>query len=561
MAKNYQFLKTGLFAKPFMQSRITTHSMTFKEKALGYFVGPAGIIIFNSVINTLRELYYTSVVPVDKLFGTGTYLAITTIASLVGIFFGLGVSWVIERTFSPAGRIRPYILIASVILLIGGGMIFACPFARGSAAQLVWIYAANILYSGIGFTIYNFRYQRISLATRNLKDRASTTTVYYAADNIISGVLVGMVVSSVIYYRFLASDVTGAAWRKLVFGAMVLAVPLMLVEYFYTRERVTEETDDIRVTRDGAVEHLPLRTQIKAMLTDKYYVLTLIMTIVLTLTGSLQGSNIRTNYCQWVLGATAENNLQVLYMAIAMAPMGFGILLIFPLVKKLGGRKVVLIGSVLCVAAGTACMIKPASIPVAFAGSFVFSIGTLTMTYVGPVFAQQANDIIEYRYGFRPEGCLAANLIAVVYGALLTPVGGLYETVLVALGYDAYSEVGQNSAVTAWIVFVWFGIVVIKGLVYIFCLVPFDAEKIINSVQSELKQRHRDAVLARGDVWVDPEEQERLAKEESERQAEANRIADLKESCARRGLDFDTENEKYLKKAAKKAKRRAAKRQ
>lgn len=30
-----QFLKTGLFEKDFMQTKIKTHSMSFKEKLLG----------------------------------------------------------------------------------------------------------------------------------------------------------------------------------------------------------------------------------------------------------------------------------------------------------------------------------------------------------------------------------------------------------------------------------------------------------------------------------------------------------------------------------------------
>lgn len=561
MKKDVKFLSKGLFSAPFMQSRIKTHSMTFKEKLLGFFVGPAGIIVFNSVINNLRELFYTSVVPVDNLFGMGTYLIITTLTSIIGILFGLAISYVIERTVSPAGRIRPYILIASVILLISGAMLFACPFEQGSTLHLIWLYAGNILFSGVGMTIFNFRYQKIALETRNLKDRSSTTTVYYAADNIISGVIVGMAVSSILYYRMLAHDMTGDNWRKLVFGTLFFAIPLMLVEYFYTRERVTEETNDISLQKDGTIERIPLKKQLKALLTNKYYLLTSVMTLGLALTGSLQGSNIRTNYCQWVLGANAENNLHTMYMVIAMAPMGFGIALIFPAVKKLGARMTVIIGSIICVVTGILCMVFPTSVPVAFAGSFVFSFGTLAITYVGPVFAQQANDIIEYKHGFRPEGSVASNIIGVVYGALLTPAAGLYETVLVALGYDAYSNAGQNASVVTWIVFVWFGIVVIKGLVYLICLIPFDAEEVIASVQVELKARHKQAVLARGEEWIDPEEMERLAKEESEHQFEENRIADLKVYCAKKGLDFDAENQKYLnkkvKKDAKKTKKRA----
>lgn len=74
-------------------------------------------------------------------------------------------------------------------------------------------------------------------------------------------------------------------------------------------------------------------------------------------------------------------------------------------------------------------------------------------------------------------------------------------------------------------------------------------------IQAELKRRRIASCEARGEVWIDDEERERLEREENERQAEIDRVADLKAKCAKKGLDFDTENQKYLdKKAAKDAK-------
>ena len=548
MKKDIQFLKGGLFDKPFMQSRIKSHSMTFVEKLLGYFLGPAGVIVFYAAIMNLRELYYTSVVPVDNLFGTGTYLLITTISSIIGVASGLAISWVMERTVCKAGRLRPYLLMSEILMTVSGVALFACPFSNGSAGQLVWLYIFNILYVGIATNVYGIRYNKMALGTRNLSDRATVTTVYTASDSIISGVIVGFVVSSILYYRILANDVTGNNWRMLIYILAIPAIPLSIVEYYFTRERVTEENIE---KKDGEIETIPLLQQLKDLFTNKYYILSLIMTIISLIAVYLAGTNCRTNYCQWVLGANAENNLQMMYMAVALAPMGFGIALIFPLVKRFGARKVCMAGGLITAIFGFLCMAFPTNIPVAFAGSFIYSFGTLALTYVGATFGQQANYIIEYKYGFRPESSLSGGLVMAVYNAALAPIGGLYETVLVARGYDAYAQ-SQNEQVISWIVFVWFGIVAIKGLVTFIALIPFDAGKIINSVQDELKERRKAAVLARGEEWIDEEERERLEKEESDRIAEADRIADLKERCARKGLDFDTENAKYLEKKAKK---------
>ena len=53
--------------------------------------------------------------------------------------------------------------------------------------------------------------------------------------------------------------------------------------------------------------------------------------------------------------------------------------------------------------------------------------------------------------------------------------------------------------------------------------------------------------------------QARREREEAEREAEENRIRDLREKCEKKGLDFDIENEKYLAKKAEKERRREEK--
>ena len=68
------------------------------------------------------------------------------------------------------------------------------------------------------------------------------------------------------------------------------------------------------------------------------------------------------------------------------------------------------------------------------------------------------------------------------------------------------------------------------------------------TINADLLEREKQAALARGEEWIDPEE---LAHRE-EAQREADRITDLREHCAKKGLDFDTENQKYLDKQAAK---------
>ena len=65
-------------------------------------------------------------------------------------------------------------------------------------------------------------------------------------------------------------------------------------------------------------------------------------------------------------------------------------------------------------------------------------------------------------------------------------------------------------------------------------------------IKAELLKRKKEAVLARGETWIEPEVQDALEREEAKKEHEENRIQDLQELCRKKGLDFETENEKYL---------------
>ena len=71
-------------------------------------------------------------------------------------------------------------------------------------------------------------------------------------------------------------------------------------------------------------------------------------------------------------------------------------------------------------------------------------------------------------------------------------------------------------------------------------------------IHAELRNRAKKAAEARGEVYIAPEELDRMEMEAAAKELEESRIAELKEKCAKKGLDFDKENQKYLDKVAKK---------
>lgn len=83
----------------------------------------------------------------------------------------------------------------------------------------------------------------------------------------------------------------------------------------------------------------------------------------------------------------------------------------------------------------------------------------------------------------------------------------------------------------------------------------FKLEDHLPQVSRELQERKVAECAALGIEYVPADELERREIEEQERIAEENRVKELKEHCAKRGLNFEAENQKVLdKRAAKKAK-------
>lgn len=556
-----QFLKKGLFEKDFMQTKVKTHSMSVAERALGYAVGPGFVAVYTIMITSLREMFYMSVMPIDQWYGSGTYMTLQSAASIIGAIVGLLIAFMVERTVSRAGRFRPYVLIGTVLMALSGIAMFWSPFPAGSTATLVWLWISNIFYFGIALNMYNLKANVISVSSRSLKDRNFVTTLSSSMENMIPGIFGAIIVSGWLYYVFLVNDTVGTYWRLFIAIPGVISIGAGILQYFYTRERITEENREMNKTEDDQVVKIPLIQQFKALLTNKYYILAMLAGMFFALGANLQGANARTYYCQWILGANEWNGLATIYLMLSMQPMAIGAVVIPMLTRKTGARKIQLVSCVLVLAGIAICYVNPYNFGIACIGGLVFSSGCAAMSNMNGVFGQQAADMVEYKHGFRTEGILASALTGAAFAMLISPTSAIYETVLHNLGFDAYA-VSQNASVNQWIIFAYYGGYAIQAIGILIVLIFFNVEKHIPVVHAELKARRKAAVLARGEEWVDEEELERQAWEEAQRVAEENRITDLKAKCAKKGLDFEKENQKYLAKVAKKkakAEKKAAK--
>lgn len=532
-----------------MNSRIKTASMTLKEKLLGYLLGPFGILAFVAVVNQLAELYYTEIFYIDRIFGSGTYLLMTWVTKAVGIFAGILIAYVVEHSESRQGRVRPLILIGCLLSALSGFFMFCIP-EMSNVAKLIWIYVFNILYNGFGAQLLALRTNMFTLCTRSQDDRNLVNLFEKMSSFLLVGTAVTLTVGSVLYYTMLHGHPAGN-WIGLIGAFAALSVPLSFVQYYYTMERVTSEGETAKKHKESTVS---LKDQVMALFKSKYWLMAIALTVVMLIANNLQGYNLNTNFCTIILGATAENGYNLWYTVASGVPMGLGILIVYPLCKKFTIRKTTIAFSIVAVLGCLIGFIAKTDFLGAIIGNFVFNMGTLPVIYILGALINAANDEVEHKHGFRPEGTVSVAIIMCAVNLITGIFAGVYETGLEMSGYDPMLDTLQPAGVVNWLYFIKYAVPAIEYLIIILILVFMDLEKKLPDMQKQIRARYKAEAEARGEIWVSPEELEEREREENARLAEEARIADLKEKCARLGLDFDTENQRYLDKKAKKTK-------
>ena len=166
-------------------------------------------------------------------------------------------------------------LIFGFISIIIGSLIFLFPGNTLGEAYWYYFFFLLICYHTIGSSyFYLFRDTICSLTTRSPREKAFIQYIRKMSWTLISGIIIGMLLNMVALPMWLEKDITG--YPKLMLILSVIAIPLLLLEYFYTRERITEDVT-LEQSKPGE-ENIPLKQQLKALFSNKNYVICLLYT-------------------------------------------------------------------------------------------------------------------------------------------------------------------------------------------------------------------------------------------------------------------------------------------
>lgn len=557
--KNIGLLSRGIFEKDFMNSKATTNTVSTKEWVLGHLIGPLGLIFVVNTIAALVEKFFTQ--QTGAMYGVdnvamiqqmgGIYEIIMTTAKVLAVGVGLLNGWLIQRTKSKQGRMRPWHLIFGFVSIIIGSLIFLFPGNTLGEAYWYYFFFLLICYHTVGSSyFYLFRDTICSLTTRDPKEKTHIQFIRKMSWTLLSGIVIGMVFNMVVLPLWLEKDIMG--YPILMVTMSIIAIPLLLLEYFYTRERITE---DVAVEHDRLDENkIPLREQMKALLSNKYFVILIVIATISGIVDNFKGGNVQYFYIKFMLGGAENPLMYTIYQVVTGVPLGIGAFAIYPLAKKVGiknltvgGYALVLIGSIM------GWMFPDQMIP-AMVGGFLRNVGWLPNAYIFATLMCFAYDSVEYKSHMRLEGMMGIAVITAIQALIYAPFAGGFESTILKLGFVDVEGIIPSVEVTNFMTLSFYLFDAILAAVVVILLPFVDVEKKLPEINAELLRRKKEAVLARGEEWIDPEEQERLDAERADAEREANRIADLKAYCQKKGLDFDTENAKYL--AKQEAKRR-----
>ncbi|MCH5159018.1 MAG: MFS transporter [Clostridiales bacterium] len=571
--------KKSIFETPLLSTKIkSANAKIFPEGALGYFLGPTLALIANSVLSTYLNRYFTEILnlgmwgSLDGVNPNGwgnTFLTLLPVVSVVFIILGnILVGRLMDRNKTKAGKARPLLLLAIPLSILALLVLFIIsPFATETSEQSTQILAVILLAVGynLWFAIaYPFYYTShaalVNLSTRNSKDRSLLATIANATTLAAMG-LCTMILPFFIdnlHVLFVNGDPNAAYghWKVLAIALMAVTALGTILEYYFTRERITEES-----FKAGAVQtekkSVPIGKQLKICFKDKFWIIMIIFFFLYQLGGMLKNVS-QLYYCQAYFDADVYNSMSATLAIIGAVPTALGMVIAWPLSNKIGKGRAILFGAILATIGGAIGFFAPGNFYVVAASFAIKALGSTPAMYLSLALLADILDHQEAQHGVRTDG-----LTMTIYGAIMAGMTGIATGLMNGI----YGAVGRTAnivdtpPVQAASLWLFIGGETICYVIIAVIFIFMGVEKFTKFDHKAITMDQKAAAEAEGVEYIDAAT--KLAQEEAEAAAASDeaRKAELKAKCDKKGLDFEQEEAKYQAAKAEKEKAAAAKKQ
>ena len=577
--------KKSIFENPLFSTKVKSANVKGPEMLLGYLIGPFGALLASGIFTTYLNKYwkevlfadYTTVIGYETVYvdgvakqqpiigfpdgsPVGTFLTLLPLLSAILIIVGnLLVGQLIERTKTRAGKARPWLLLSSVLLAVGCIVLFIAPMGNGTDTPVLTMVLTAIAYNvyyAVAYPLYNTANSTlVPVSTRNSSQRSLLASFENFAHIGVMGAG-GMVFPVIVGWITMknadgSTDLaaTKTAWMITFIIIGIITFLFVILQYYFTRERVTEESFHLDTAENvEEKKSISLKQQFKGVGTEPFWWLIIIFYLIFQFSGSLKNGAVSffcDRFATFSIGDLfIGKDLSVAIINVLGAvPMAVAMAFIWPLSRKFRKRLVVMVGLIIGAVGGVIAGIWANNFYAVCIGVALKSFGSAPACYMVLAMVSDVLDHIEAKHGYRCDG-----LTMSIYSAIMAATGPL------SLGvFNAITNNGGNSTmVTVSYIWIETGVYVVCAIMMIFFIV----EKYLKGDREQILERQKAEALAAGVEWIEPEV--RLAQEqaEAERLSEEARKLELKARCEKKGLSFEEEEAKYQ--AKQEEKRRKA---
>ena len=594
--------KKSFFETPLMRSRIKSRTVSlFPEAGLGYLLGPILALVGNGVINIWLIQYW------DKVLGLGTWAPLfetllPIVSAAIIVVGNILVGRLMERKPSLAGKARPLILLGIPFILVAMLLLFLVPFPEvakethtgsgmeGGLLASIFIAVGYNLYYAFAWPMYYTSHSAlVNLSTRDGSKRGLLGTAIMAAQLGAAGVsgmaggflvdLLGLLpkynysaayiaannlgdvtftndyteaIKDPLFTTVISREQANGKWTILMIVMVVALVLGCLLEYFFTRERITEENikNAEAAAANGEVKAEPKKVtmgqQIKICVKDKFWWMLMIFWFLYQFGGMMKNNDMSFFSQALTGGATVSSIINT----VGAVPTALGMVIVWPLAAKLTKSKTIALGGVVAAAAAAASFAclgfvgnTGAITGISVASFCIKALGTAPAMYISIALMANVLDHQEAVHGVRTDGFTMA-----VYGSIMVAMSGICNGIIVGLN-AAFPDIESRRVLHT---FLAFGVEGVCYLIIALMFIFMNVEKFTNVDNKAIVADQKAEVLAAGGQWVEPEVRAKAEEEENARLVEEARVEQLKADCEKKGLDFEAENAKYLeqKKAA-----------
>ena len=443
-------------------------NLGFSEK-FAYGLGDFASNIMWAPAAALLLYYYTEFVGVN----IAIVATIMFFSRFLDGFSDLFVGWLVERTNSPYGKTRVWILRMIVPFFIAMVAMFSVPSGMGETFKYVYIFFSYNFAITVVYTAINLPYGALTTAITSDSYQRSIITIYRMIFS-TTGYTLSMLVALPMV-EFFGNDQFAWSITFAILGA--IACLSFFITFIFCQERIVEPP----APKTSLKKTL---SDIKEIFHNKYW-LYLTLTMLILFSADVVFSTANTYYCRYFLN---DANFVGTFIAITnVCKIGAMILFLPYCIRKIGKRNALIFASLVEIVALSIRYIDPSSVSINMAVAVVLGLAK-GFTYACMFsLLPDTVDYGEYISRERHSGLVYAS--ASFATKLASGVGAIIASGVMQFGGYVNNSVTQSPSAMEAIMYSTTLIPIIMFVAGI-CIISFyKLDKIFPEVIDELKRR------------------------------------------------------------------------